>query len=160
MRSKDIRSDAFKRLNTMLRPVLKSAPWICGLVCLAVLVSIPFSALVSQAQQSGEPPTGPRDPSGLPPINPLANRTADPNRILVDSMKHQDLEKRFRELNQLRQKEMTADTAKLLALATELNTKTEKSVNDKLTMEAVRQVEQIEKLAHSVRDKMKATVSN
>jgi len=145
----------------MLKPILKLAPWVRGLVCLAVVTAIPFSAGVSQSPQpgmSGEPQ--PRDISSWPPISPLANRTADANRILEDSMKLKENQKRIEELNLLRQKEMTSDTAKLLALANELKAETDKSTGAALSMNEVRKVEEIEKLAHSVRDKMKATVGN
>jgi hypothetical protein len=130
-------------------------------------MAIPFSAGVSQQTQqysvgmSGDPQ--PRDVNTWPPINPLANRTADPNRILEDSMKLRDYRKRMDQLNVVRQKEMASDTEKLVALANQLTSEMDKDSRDSkenLSMESVRQAEQIEKLAHSVRDKMRATVGN
>jgi hypothetical protein len=151
----------------MLSPIFNLAPWARNLVCLAALVAMPYSAGISSALQSnglsGDPQ--PRDISTWPPINPLANRTADANRILEDSMKLRENQKRFEQLNLQRHKEMTSDTEKLLALANQLKAETDKSSTgksskDALSMEAVRQAEQIEKLAHTVREKMKASVSN
>ncbi|WP_263355321.1 hypothetical protein [Acidicapsa acidisoli] len=107
---------------------------------------------------SGEPQ--PHDVSTWPPINPLANRTADANRIMEDSMKMHENQKRFEQLNLQRHKEMTSDTEKLLALANQLKTAADKNSKDLLSMESVREAEQIEKLAHNVRQKMKASVSN
>ena len=93
-------------------------------------------------------------------MNPAANPTADANRYLEDAMKAQDNRKRFEKLNQLRHKEMTSDTEKLLALANQLKAETDKAVKDTLSMNAVRQAEQIEKLAHSVRETMRSSISN
>lgn len=107
---------------------------------------------------SGEPQ--PRDVTTWPPINPLANRTADANRILEDEMKLADNQKRFAKMNLQRRKEMTSDTEKLLALANQLKAETEAISKETVSMDAVRQAEQIEKLAHSVRDKMRASISN
>jgi hypothetical protein len=107
---------------------------------------------------SGEPQ--PRDVMTWPPINPLANRTADPNRILEDSMKLRENQKRMEQLNLQRHKEMTTDTEKLLSLANQLKSETDRNSKDALSVEAIRQAEQIEKLAKSVREKMRASVSN
>jgi len=75
-------------------------------------------------------------------------------------MKSQDEQKKLSEQNELRQKQMTEDTAKLLQLATELKTEMDKSTKDTLSMNVVRKAEQIEKLAHTVREKMKASIGN
>ena len=75
-------------------------------------------------------------------------------------MKSQDNNKRIAELNLQRQKEMTADTAKLLDLANELRAQTETAGKGAVSMDEVRKVEEIAKLAHGVREKMKATSGN
>jgi hypothetical protein len=132
------------------------------LACLAAIAVIPFSASVSLSPQVG-PVSGtplPHDISNWPPMNPTANPTADANRYLEDSMKAQDNRKRLEKLNQQRHKEMTSDTEKLLALANQLKTETDKAAKDALSMNAVRQAEQIEKLAHSVRETMRSSISN
>jgi hypothetical protein len=145
----------------MLNSIFKITPWARNLVCLAAVIAIPYSSGISGALQqgmSGEPQ--PHDVSTWPPINPLANRTADANRIMEDSMKLRENQKRFEKLNLQRQKEMTSDTEKLLALANQLKTAADKNSKDVLSMESVREAEQIEKLAHNVRQKMRASVSN
>jgi len=127
---------------------------------LAAVLFVSFAVGVSQAPvgQSGDPQ--PRDIMTWPPINPLANRTADANRILEDEMKRRDNQKRFAKLNEQRRKDMTSDTEKLLALANQLKAETDAISKDALSMDSVRQAEQIEKLAHNVREKMRASVSN
>jgi hypothetical protein len=124
-----------------------------------MLAAIPCTIGNSQ-QSAGAGDNQPRSPSGIPPISPLANRTADANRIMEDSMQTPEARKRLEQLNVLRQKEMTDETARLVRLANEVKAETDKSATDSLTVVELRKVELIEKLAKSVREKMKATVGN
>lgn len=68
--------------------------------------------------------------------------------------------KRLEKLNLLRQKEMTDETARLVRLANEVKAETGQGTANSLTVVELRKVELIEKLAKSVREKMKATVAN
>jgi hypothetical protein len=54
-----------------------------------------------------------------------------------------------------RQKKLVADTDKLLALATELKTDVDKTNQNILSMDVIKKAEEIEKLAHSVKERMK-----
>jgi hypothetical protein len=155
MRHEDLRSDAFRQR----RPILKAKSWTRDLICLAVLVATPFTTGVSQTgvNASGNPT---HDYSAGPHPNPLANPTADANRIMEDSMQNLEAQKRIAQLNLLRQKEMTEDTAKLLQLANEVKIETRMANSDSLSVIELRKVELIEKLARSVHDKMKAEVAN
>ena len=56
-----------------------------------------------------------------------------------------------------RQAALRKDTEKLLQLAEELKTSVDKSSASVLSIDVVRKAEQIEKLAHSVKDKMKGS---
>jgi hypothetical protein len=120
-----------------------------------VLAAFPLSAGVSGAQQNGT-----KDVVNWPPMNPLANPTADSNRYLEDSMRRQSSQKAVEKLNEQRQKDMTSETVKLLALANQLKLETDRKSSSNFSMNAVREAEQIEKLARSVREKMKETVGN
>ena len=60
-----------------------------------------------------------------------------------------------RKLNKQRQQDLKRDTDKLLDLATELKKYVEKSNENVLSLEVLRKAEEIEKLARSVKDKMK-----
>ena len=93
-------------------------------------------------------------------MNPLANPTADTNRYLEDSMKRQDNRKLFNKLNIQRQKDMASETAKLLTLANQLKAETDRGSVSALSVISMREAEQIEKLAHDVREKMGATAGN
>ena len=57
--------------------------------------------------------------------------------------------------NQERQAALKKDTDKLLKLATELKEYVDKTNENTLSMDVVKKAEEIEKLAHSVKDKMK-----
>jgi hypothetical protein len=57
--------------------------------------------------------------------------------------------------NSDRQKHLVADTDKLLALATELKQDVDKTNKDVLSVEVIKKAEEIEKLAHSVKERMK-----
>jgi DNA topoisomerase VI subunit B len=111
-------------------------------------------------QPNGGLPGAGRTSSGLPALPENANPHPDRNRALEDANLMKADQKRLEMLNVLRQKEMTSDTAKLVALANEVKTETEKNGKDTLSVLELRKVEQIEKLAHTVREKMKASVGN
>jgi nitric oxide reductase activation protein len=59
--------------------------------------------------------------------------------------------------NKERQKQLVDDTQKLLALANELKADVDKSSKDTLSIDVIRKADEIEKLAHSVKEKMKGT---
>lgn len=154
MRSSDLRIGALRPRSV----VLEKVPWVRGLVCLAVVTFTPFAAGIPQQQIGNGLPYPPHEP-GLPPMNPTANPTADANRLMLDSMKHQDALKQIELMNLQRQEEMTSDTAKLVELANELKTETEKGAPDMIPMFEIQQAETIEKLAHGVQKKMRASIS-
>ena len=66
-------------------------------------------------------------------------------------------EKQLKSLNELRQKRLVTDTDKLLKLATELKAEVERPDKGALPARAMTKADQIEKLAKSVREKMKAS---
>ncbi len=60
-----------------------------------------------------------------------------------------------KKINQERQDDLKKDTDKLLQLATELKQAVDKSNENLLSLDVVRKADQIEKLAKSVKEKMK-----
>jgi len=57
--------------------------------------------------------------------------------------------------NAERQKQLVEDTQKLVALANELQVEVNQSTKDMLSLDVVRKADEIDKLARTVRDKMK-----
>ena len=60
-----------------------------------------------------------------------------------------------KKLNQQRQAQLKRDTDTLLRLATELKQYVDKSNESTLSVEVIKKADEIEKLAHSVKDRMK-----
>ncbi len=69
-----------------------------------------------------------------------------------DKMKREQAKK----FNKERHQNLKKDTDKLLELATELKQYVDKSNENVLSVDVVKKAEEIEKLAHCVKDKMKA----
>jgi hypothetical protein len=61
--------------------------------------------------------------------------------------------------NSERKNQFTDDSARLLKLANELKTEVDKTDKDTLSIGVIRKADEIEKLAHRVREKMKQTVA-
>ncbi|HTJ29521.1 MAG TPA: hypothetical protein VL346_03435 [Acidobacteriaceae bacterium] len=94
-----------------------------------------------------------RDPSGIPPPNPAANPQPNANQRMLYRMQQQEDLKRIEKLNVLRQKLMTDETDRLLALAREVHQKTAADPKSITAIEMIK-IQAIEKLARSVREKM------
>ena len=94
----------------------------------------------SQQQIPGLPPKPGTDVIPDDPPNPMAARRAEQQAKLQ---------------NDDRQKRLVADTAKLLALATDLKAQVDKSTKDTLSVDVIKKADEIEKLAHSVKERMK-----
>jgi hypothetical protein len=60
-----------------------------------------------------------------------------------------------RSRNTQRQKQLVQDTDKLLDLATQLKQDVDKTNKDMLSVDVIRKADEIEKLAHSVKERMK-----
>jgi nitric oxide reductase activation protein len=95
-------------------------------------------------RQSAPPPTPPGDRNGLGTAP--ADEDDASARLAHDMAKKANLERHAAIKN---------DTEKLLKLAVELKASVDKSNENLLSMDVVKKAEEIEKLAHSVRDKMK-----
>lgn len=96
-------------------------------------------------------------PPGTPPSPPPSMTDqidgAGPHEGITASMREQMEKAR----NQDRQKQLVEDTQKLLTLATELKTDVDKTNKDTLSVDVIRKADEIEKLAHSVKEKMKGS---
>ena len=111
----------------------KSLSWIIlALVLTVVLPSTPQTNSLRQLNPLGEQKAG----------------TEDGPRLKME----RDMAKKA---NQARQAELKRDTDKLLKLATELKEYVDKTNESTLSLDVLKKAEEIEKLAHSVKDKMK-----
>lgn len=100
-------------------------------------------------QMSGNASPTPLQPTVMPDArNP---RAATPD----DAMMRSAVEKQARLRNDERQKRLVSDTEKLLQLATQLHNDVAKTDKNVLSLDVIRRAEEIERLAHGVKDRMK-----
>jgi hypothetical protein len=121
----------------------------CGLVSLASLALLAGVALPGQQPSGGD--------VDKPYLLPQANRLPDAN----DQMKMRDKEAKqqsFDAANAERKKQLSDESAKLLTLAMALKAEVDKTNKDMLSLNVIRKADEIEKLAHNVKEKMKLTV--
>ena len=112
-------------------------------LCLALLLATPAGA-----QVRGSSPSLPTLPSGAP-VGTREDYDI-PSRDALEEAR------RMRALNESRQKGIISDTNKLLKLTTEFNAEIASENSGELTRAQVRKLAQIEKLAHSISEKMSA----
>lgn len=115
----------------------------------AVLVAAPSVGAAKAQQSTGQ--TIPRtQPTGIPPID--GERPDNLN----DPMAVQQRASRARAFAEDRQKHIVDETAKLLQLATELKVDMEKNNKSEPPVDVIRKAEDIEKLAHDVKQRMRS----
>jgi hypothetical protein len=88
-----------------------------------------------------------------PHLPPMIVRGPGMDRVPVRS-EDEVLKEQWRKANELRQQEVRRDTGKLLQLSSELRDMVEKN-QSVLSLDAIKKAEQIEKLARSMKTKMK-----
>lgn len=77
-----------------------------------------------------------------------------PAEIEMEQKQKHDMEKAA---NTKRQQDIKKDTDKLLELATELKQSVDKSNENTMSVDVIKKAEEIEKLAHTVKEKMKGS---
>ncbi len=118
-------------------------------VSLAAVLLLSMNGGAGLSQQSGS------DGPPQRPLTPDASRgLGEPNRA-EDPFSVKLAEQQIRSRNSDRQKRLVADTDKLLSLATELKQQVDKTDKNMLSVDVVKKADEIEKLAHSVKEKMK-----
>jgi hypothetical protein len=129
--------------------------WACGLASLAGVV------LLTGAAQSGQqqPSTTPDKPSVTSEANqqPQANQTPDADDQEKPPEK-QPAPQAAPTPGAEHKRQISDDSAKLLTLAMALKAEVDKTNKDMLSLDVIRKADEIEKLAHNVRDKMKVSV--
>ena len=123
--------------------------WTRALACFAVA-----AALTGAAEPGMDDPGQNTD---RPFLLPEANRPLDANQQM--EMRDQQTKKQsFEAANAERKKQIADDSARLLKLATDLKVEVDKTNKDTLSLNVIRKADEIEKLAHNAKEKMKLTV--
>ena len=82
-----------------------------------------------------------------------------PDRNQADDINAQQSQKQsFEAANAARKKQIAADSASLLKLATDLKVEVDKTNKDTLSLNVIRKADEIEKLAHNIKEKMKLSM--
>jgi hypothetical protein len=145
---REFRTDRFHALRLRLCAGLRGAvllAMVCTLVC----------ALPGRSQSSGGSNGGQGQGQGS-----MHSHAPEPD-LSTPADGDVDLsmaERRIRALNNERQKQIVADTDKLLKLARELNEEVAKANTGTLTMDELHKIADIEKLARNVRQRMTESV--
>ena len=92
-----------------------------------------------------------------PHLPPELNRVPDQNQADEINQK-QTKDQNFEAANAERKKKISDDSAKLLKLAQELKAEVDKTSRDTLSVGVIRKADEIEKLAHDVKERMKLAV--
>jgi hypothetical protein len=126
------------------RPLRKKTAWEGLLVGVALLAVTPA---VSDGGQQNQ----------YPHLPPELNRVPDNNQ--ANQINDQQAKKdSFEAANAERKKQIGQESTKLLKLATDLKTEVDKTNKDTLSIGVIRKADEIEKLAHSIKEKMQLTV--
>ena len=121
-------------------------------VALIVAVMATMGSVRLSGGQVFPPPPGSKTGQQIPGLpQPGHNNPADPDPMTNPHREEQQAQLR----NTDRQKRLVADTDKLLALATDLKAQVDKSTKDTLSVDVIKKADEIEKLAHSVKERMK-----
>jgi hypothetical protein len=113
------------------------------------LLSVGMVTVAGRTQQVGAPQA-----PGLPP-SATQPQTTEPFNKGDEFPTHTMAEKQQKWRNEERQQKLVADTDKLLLLATQLHDDVTKTNKNILSLDVVRRADEIEKLAHSVKEREK-----
>ncbi len=118
-----------------------------GLGYIGLLLAALAVAGEAEAQATMPMPAQTSRPAPQTPIGPL-DAAGNPDQVRLDEM-------RLRQLSDDRRKKLVADTDRLLELATQLKVAMDAATKNEMSVEVIRKADEIERLAHSVKERMK-----
>jgi hypothetical protein len=146
---RDQRRQAERRIQAGPAALCWRRNWTREALCLAALAAL--AGIASIGQQAEPPQHAPH-----PILLPEANRPPDANdQMEMRDQQDQGKTKDYAAANQERKKQIVDDSARLLKLAADLKAAVDKSNKDTLSLDVIRKADEIERLAHSVKEKMK-----
>lgn len=137
----------FQRVHTTERPRPpgKRALWLGVLAGLAGIAIVPVVG-EGRLQQAA------------PPQPPHAIYPTPEAKGLNDGDQEQPKQESYEAANAERKRQIADESARLLKLATELKSEVDKTTKDTLSLNVIHKADEIEKLAHSVKETMKLSV--
>ena len=124
--------------------------WARTAACLVVM------ATLTGAAQNNLPSGGALRTDKVDLATPI-NQAPDPN-TQMKMREQQSKQQNYAAANAERKRQIAEDSEKLLKLATDLKAEVDKTTKDTLSLTVIRKADEIEKLAHNVKEKMKLTV--
>jgi hypothetical protein len=119
---------------------------------------IAFAVTATGSRLCAQMPLPPASPDMSKPIgHPEASRPPDANAQMA-MRDQQEKNKNIDAANVERKRQITDDSARLLKLASDLKAEVDKTSKDTLSLGVIRKAEEIERLAHNVKEKMKLTM--
>jgi hypothetical protein len=131
---------------------IRTMPWVRRFVCVFALAML---ATANQVSSQSSPPQAPSSNPDKPSPLPDANRPPDAGPQMAVQGKDKNVDPASIE----RKRQITDDSARLLKLASDLKAEVDKTSKDTLSLGVIRKAEEIEKLAHNVKEKMKLTMA-
>jgi hypothetical protein len=125
---------------------------IVRILTIAAFVGIGAAGITARGQVNPYPPPASqggasgRNPNGISGQQQSIGPTDIPPRIASEQARAGNIE---------RQKQLEADTAKLLSLATELKEQVGKTNQNVMSLDVIKKADEIEKLAKNVKERMK-----
>jgi hypothetical protein len=123
-----------------------------GLGMAALLGTVVVAAPTVGAARAQQQGMGQNTPSKIPGMPPIDGERPDDG---TDPMLAQQRASRARAMADDRQKHIVDETARLLQLATELKAAVDNSNKNELSLDVVKKADDIEKLAHDVKQRMR-----
>jgi hypothetical protein len=125
---------------------------ILGVAAIGLVLTMMVPARLSGGQVPMTPMggLGQRPMPGMPPKAGIGTSEDDPDPLAAHRAAVQ-----AKMQSDDRQKRLVADTDKLLALATDLKEQVDKTTKDTMSVDVIKKADEIEKLAHSVKERMK-----
>lgn len=117
---------------------------LCFLQLLLIVLISSVPVLAQDSVPPGAPPTRVQRPDDLPNEDPVVREHREKLEKVME-----------KKANQERQAQLKQDTEKLLQLSTELKQYVEKTNENVLSVDVIKKAEEIEKLAHTVKEKMR-----
>jgi len=121
-----------------------------ALICTTVLAAGLAIQAGQTTKRSFDQSAHPELPVPLPGSPSIDGRSADPNGVEPLSVLQM---RRIVEID--RKKKIGEDTTKLVQLATELKAAVDKTTKDQMSLEVIHKAEQIEKVAHDLKERMR-----
>jgi hypothetical protein len=135
-----------------------TAPWPRAMVSLAALAMLGGIAVTGQQPQQQQQQAA---PNAIPHSHSIllseANRLPDAN-DLMESREKQTATRDYAAANAERKKQIADDSAKLFKLAIDLNAEVARTSKETLSLDVIRKADEMERLAHSVKEKMRLSV--